>query len=605
MSKVSEVKSYLVRIELLYTHRPIWREVWVPSDLTLDLLHEVIQCVMGWDDDHMHGFEFQKQRFQSLEFIDGFDDDAGKSEELVELGELLKRARQKLTYTYDFGDSWCHSVTLKKQAPLSVEQLLTCVGGEGACPLEDCGGVYGHERVCAFVKDAVDDGFMPYEEWGVGEYDPDLFDIDAVNQQLSELKADEYDDMAEDANLDDFTDQLWDFGDEDRPSFLPRFDVDDDEEDDEEAACPEPYLNLSEAERRQFREAMEQAKMVRELQPWKELWDQDVFCIKDPDTGLLDFVSILGRGGEVFALHVHHGVEGYNLWQRTMLGTMPMDDPDLYLQSLRVTEVEFVNKGQMEPEDLSLYKQIPFITPSRGRQLWMKFRRYHPRAGAPWFPNTEDMPRLIRAMRLCTKYIELLRAASKAGRFKYEHQDGGEGQLATSLPCFTLTERATKRALSGEDLSAWDFSHVSMNWQEADELAVAFEPLEFELQQFANLAQVDEAWELGAVYLRQPVGTPEGPVLPILAVAASLDVSIDTPPVPYLGSTLAMTPGEAVWRGLAQSALARGCRPAEVHVTTSLAQATLKPLEALSATRIVRQPNFQQLHELLNMMSQF
>ena len=73
MSKVSEVKSYLLRIELLHTHRPIWREVWVPSDLTLDLLHEVIQCVMGWDDDHMHGFEFQKQRFQSLEFIDGFD----------------------------------------------------------------------------------------------------------------------------------------------------------------------------------------------------------------------------------------------------------------------------------------------------------------------------------------------------------------------------------------------------------------------------------------------------------------------------------------------------------------------------------------------------
>ena len=66
----------------------------MPSDLTLDLLHDVIQEAMGWDDDHMHGFEFKKQQFQSSgSLIDGFDDGAGQPEELVELGGLLKRVR--------------------------------------------------------------------------------------------------------------------------------------------------------------------------------------------------------------------------------------------------------------------------------------------------------------------------------------------------------------------------------------------------------------------------------------------------------------------------------------------------------------------------------
>jgi hypothetical protein len=590
MTQSPAPKSYLIRIELLHTHRPIWREVWVPSDLTLDMLHDVIQEAMGWDDDHMHGFEFKKQQFVSLEFTDGYDDDAGKPEELVELSELLKRVRQKLTYTYDFGDNWQHSVTLKKQVPLNLEQLFTCIAGEGACPMEDCGGVYGHERVCAFAKGGVDDGFMPYEEWGVDQYDPDAFNIDSVNGLLSGLK----DDICEGGpDLDDLFDGD---GDDD---FLPGFA---DGAVEEEEPCAEPYANFTEADRVQFREAMDQAEAVRDLAPWKDLWDQDIFCIKDPDTGLLDFVSILGRGGEVFALHVHHGLEGYQLWQRTMLGTMPMDDMELYMRSLRVTEEEFVNKAQLEPEDLALYERASFLTPTRGRPRWVRFRRYHPRAGAPWFPNTEDLPRLVRAMRLCVKYVELLRSEPKATRSKYEHQDVGEGALATSLPCFTLTKRATKRALSAEDVGAWEFSQTPMDWEEGAAAQVPFVASEFEVQRIANLPVVDEAWEVGAVYLSNPVGTDHGPAIPILAVVAPL-AAMEEAPQPHLVTDLEVSPAQAVWDCFVAEAVRRDVRPAEVHVVTPVARQVLQPLVDLSSTEVVQQPQFQQLHELLNMMS--
>lgn len=325
------VKSYLLRIELLYADRPIWRELWVPSNITLEFLHDVIQDSMGWDDAHMHCFEFQKRRFESMQFMDGFDEEC-EPEETVLLSDLLTRARQKLRYIYDFGDEWLHSVTLKKQvSALNDQDLYVCVGGEGACPMEDCGGTYGHERICNYLKTGVDDGFMPYEEWGVNEYDPDAFDAAEVTEDLKEM-------VEEFESFDQELDQI--FGEEDKddiftaglpgPSgprgaggFLPGFE--EAFEEDEGDGTPEPYLNLSNEDQKLFREVMDAADAVHAIAPWKDLWDQDIFCIKDPQTGLLDFVSILGAGGEVFALHVHHGMEGYHLWQKTMLGTMPMD----------------------------------------------------------------------------------------------------------------------------------------------------------------------------------------------------------------------------------------------------------------------------------------
>jgi hypothetical protein len=101
---------------------------------------------------------------------------------------LLKRARQKLSYTYDFGDNWAHSVTLMKQVAYDPDLAFKCVAGEGACPLEDCGGVYGHQRISEYVKTGVDDGFLPYDDRELGEYDPDLFDMNEVNGLLHNVK---------------------------------------------------------------------------------------------------------------------------------------------------------------------------------------------------------------------------------------------------------------------------------------------------------------------------------------------------------------------------------------------------------------------------------
>jgi hypothetical protein len=58
---VNEIAS--VRIELRHTDPPIWRQVEVPTSITLKVLHDIIQAVMGWFDYHLWEFTIGKQKY--------------------------------------------------------------------------------------------------------------------------------------------------------------------------------------------------------------------------------------------------------------------------------------------------------------------------------------------------------------------------------------------------------------------------------------------------------------------------------------------------------------------------------------------------------------
>ena len=51
-----------VRIELRDTDPVIWRQVEVPTSISLKVLHGIVQIVMGWFDYHLRKFTIAKQR---------------------------------------------------------------------------------------------------------------------------------------------------------------------------------------------------------------------------------------------------------------------------------------------------------------------------------------------------------------------------------------------------------------------------------------------------------------------------------------------------------------------------------------------------------------
>ncbi|WP_125615801.1 plasmid pRiA4b ORF-3 family protein [Specibacter cremeus] len=120
---------------------PIWRRVLVPADMRLDELHRVIQAVFGWEDEHLHEFRAGDTRFaprRPSAFVDDAVDEAA-----VALWQVFGAAKDRIAYTYDFGDSWEHTLTMERAMDDDGGRLPRCTAGRGAGPEEDCGGVWG------------------------------------------------------------------------------------------------------------------------------------------------------------------------------------------------------------------------------------------------------------------------------------------------------------------------------------------------------------------------------------------------------------------------------------------------------------------------------
>ncbi|WP_039021810.1 plasmid pRiA4b ORF-3 family protein [Escherichia coli] len=128
---------YQLKITLKHIEPAVWRRFVVPANLTLDRLHDVVQIVMGWDDSHLHNFKFKKQIY--TEFPEAVNE---TDEAEIRLNELLKSKRNKLTYTYDFGDCWEHEIVLEDKSHFGDEMQtpFECVEGSMMCPPEDIGG---------------------------------------------------------------------------------------------------------------------------------------------------------------------------------------------------------------------------------------------------------------------------------------------------------------------------------------------------------------------------------------------------------------------------------------------------------------------------------
>jgi len=132
-----------VRIELRHTDPPIWREVEVPTSITLLVLHDIIQAVMGWFDYHLWEFNIDRRKYGLA-----MDEDWGGTPRSlashVRLRDVLKPSRTVIDYTYDLGDCWEHRLSVTDVRTGKPGVLYPrYVGGERNGPPEDCGGISG------------------------------------------------------------------------------------------------------------------------------------------------------------------------------------------------------------------------------------------------------------------------------------------------------------------------------------------------------------------------------------------------------------------------------------------------------------------------------
>jgi hypothetical protein len=186
----STTQAIQLKVTLACIEPPIWRRIVLPDNFTLGHLHDAIQATFGWEEHHMHQFWFGKGRDRVLfTKTKAFEIDDAEDEDITLLSQVITRRRQVFRYEYDFGDDWVHEVLVEDFIPFEPKaHYPLCLDGARNGPPEDCGGAYGY---CGIVEELEAHGLTregePTIEW-LGKYDPETFDLEAVNKRLSKWR---------------------------------------------------------------------------------------------------------------------------------------------------------------------------------------------------------------------------------------------------------------------------------------------------------------------------------------------------------------------------------------------------------------------------------
>jgi len=175
-------QTYQFKITLKGVKPPVWRQILIPANSTFWELHVAIQDAMGWKDMHLHEFKVGDPNSGDMHRI-GLPDDENESGRETLPGWKLRIDRYftsvgtSANYWYDFGDDWIHIINLENILPREKgASYLSCIAGERACPLEDCGGPRGYAELLEGIADKNHERHEEILEWLGDGFDPEAFD---------------------------------------------------------------------------------------------------------------------------------------------------------------------------------------------------------------------------------------------------------------------------------------------------------------------------------------------------------------------------------------------------------------------------------------------
>jgi hypothetical protein len=180
------VAALQLKLTLVDVKPPIWRRLYVPNQITLKRLHELIQVVAGWEDKHLHEFAIAEKRYGApapREVV------PVQNEALFRLHSLPLSEGTSFTYVYDFGDHREIEVKVEGVLPRDPGGVYPFVlDGARAFPPEDSGGVPGYEILLEALSDPGDPEHEEYRRWVGEDFDPERFDREATNERLRLLR---------------------------------------------------------------------------------------------------------------------------------------------------------------------------------------------------------------------------------------------------------------------------------------------------------------------------------------------------------------------------------------------------------------------------------
>jgi len=135
--------------------------------------HRAIQEAMGWENKGEHEFRHGKgKKLNDVVAAKAVLADlppgvVGVDEATLSIKEFLGRGHipKRFMYRYDFTDDWVHEIVLEERVEGSAGKPVL-LGGERACPPEDCGGSWGYNAIMIGDVECLDD------DWDAEVFDP-------------------------------------------------------------------------------------------------------------------------------------------------------------------------------------------------------------------------------------------------------------------------------------------------------------------------------------------------------------------------------------------------------------------------------------------------
>ena len=177
-----------LKITLDDTEPQVLRRIDVPLSMRLDRLHLTLQAAMGWTNSHLWEIRARDIGWGPHQLDYGFGDGPLNAAKATLLDVLEDTGVKKLTYLYDFGDGWEHTIRIERildAAPDGAYPQL--IEAKGACPPEDIGGPWGYGEFLEVIADPKHERYAELTEWHDPDFDPAAVEPKAIAAALSVL----------------------------------------------------------------------------------------------------------------------------------------------------------------------------------------------------------------------------------------------------------------------------------------------------------------------------------------------------------------------------------------------------------------------------------
>jgi len=169
------------------------RKLRVPSTISFEDLHKLLQKSFEWRDYHLHSFGMFKEwseNYYASPDVELLMDEESLSYYPNALHESGKRISdyvpeyKKILYRYDFGDDWHHFIEVVDTIENCEEKLPKLLSGTGDSPPEDVGGQGGYSDFLEVISDPTHEDYEHFKTWAESQKWKS-FDFDIIAKKIN------------------------------------------------------------------------------------------------------------------------------------------------------------------------------------------------------------------------------------------------------------------------------------------------------------------------------------------------------------------------------------------------------------------------------------